>query len=94
MKKPIPPKSQLVSKLGNLRAADVAALSKMSSIDTTTVEFGRVFKENPVAALAMKGIVINASEAVKLNDAISGMAGRQGNLAADGVTVGVTVKFG
>lgn len=88
------PKSQVVSALSNLRATDVAALSRLSSAETTTEEFGRVFKENPAAALATKGIMISAEAAGKLSRDLEGMAvGRGGEAARVDVEVSVTVRF-
>lgn len=87
------PKSQIVSKLSNLRPTDVVALSRLSSAETTTTEFGRVFKENPAAALATKGIVISAEEAGKLSRTIEGMAAGRGGEVATEVEVTVKIKF-
>ncbi len=87
------PKSQVVSALSNLRATDVVALSRLSSAETTTAEFGRVFKENPAAALATKGIVISADEADKLSQTIDSMAAGRGGEAATEVEVTVKIKF-
>ena len=89
-----PPKSQLISKLSNIKASDVTALARLSAADTSSPEFGRVFKENPMAALATKGILISDLEASKLNSEIGRLsAGRAGNMAEAEIEVTVKVKF-
>ncbi len=87
------PKSKLVSKLANINAGEVAALSRLSAADTTSVEFGRVFKENPAAALATKGILISDAETARLTSQVGNLAGGRAGLAATEVEVGVKVKF-
>jgi hypothetical protein len=88
------PKSQLVSKLAKIKASDVSALARLSAADTTSTDFGRIFKENPMAALATKGIMISDVEASRLNAEIGRLAGGPGgNVAATEVEVSVKVKF-
>jgi len=86
-------KPQLASTLSNLRLRDVAALSRLSTAETTTTEFSQVFKENPAAALATKGIIISDDEAGRLSKTIGEMAAGPGAAAETEVTVSVTVKF-
>lgn len=87
------PKGQLLSKLGNMKAGEVASLSRIGSLETTNAEFGKLFKENPAAALATKGIVVDDLTAGKLATKVAGLAGGPGSLAATEVEVSVKVKF-
>ncbi len=92
MAKNTTPKSQLLSSLSNLKAGQVAALARIGSLETTTGDFGKVFRENPAAALAAKGIVLDDAAATKLNREVAGIV-RPGASAAGEVEVSVKVKF-
>ena len=84
------PRSQVLSKLANLKASEVASLSRIGAMETTSADFGKVFKENPAAALATKGIVLDDVAASKLGSRVAAL-GKPGSAAAE-VEVEVTVK--
>lgn len=87
--------TELMTSLSNMKANQVAALARVGSLETTSPEFGKVFRENPAAALAAKGIVLDEAMATKLKNDVAGLANSRAADAAGEteVTVSVGVKF-
>lgn len=76
--------------LENIRIEQVTSLARLAAAETTEPSFGRLFATNPAAALAAKGIVIQAAEA----DRIRAQIGLRGPEAAETeVSVSVKVKI-
>ena len=82
--------SDLAGRIDRLNAGDVAALSRIATLDTDTEEFGEIIAKNPKLALAAKGIDITDEQAVKIKDQIASAARGPGDLASS--EIGVTVK--
>lgn len=89
------PTNKISATLKKMDTSDVAMLANAARLDTASEEFGELFKENPAAALATKGISISPAEARNITDKLSGIGGG-GGLGAKAeteVSVSVKVKF-
>lgn len=79
-----------ISPISSLSARNVAAVTRLATAPTASVEFGRALTDNPAAALAAKGITITPVEARRIKADIDKLGGAPGLLAS--VEVGVVVK--
>ncbi len=84
--------TELMTSLSNMKPNQIATLARVGSLETTSPEFGKVFRENPAAALAAKGIVLDEAMATKLRKDVAGLANASGADKTE-VTVSVGVKF-
>ncbi|MDR3472975.1 MAG: hypothetical protein P4M09_15050 [Devosia sp.] len=80
--------------LGSLSRDQLLGIGRISALETTDSEFSSLFKTNPGAALAAKGIVISDAQSAKLQSSIASMVAGRGALAAETeIEVSVKVKF-
>lgn len=88
--------SSLRESIVKLDRSEVAALSRLPTLETDDDEFGKIFAKNPGVALAAKGLEVSDAEVARIKDQIKDMAGPGrggGNPLATEVEVSVKVKF-
>lgn len=79
--------------LNTLSSDDFRVLGRLPTLETDDAEFGEVFRRNPGAALAAKGLEVSPTEIQRIETQLAGLGRAGGNVAATEVEVSVKVKF-